>query len=81
MASGASVITTRESSLPEVGGDAVVYAGTDVSSIGEAITTVVADTDARARRSVAARDRAAGFTWAASAAAHREAYRRAAARR
>ncbi|RWZ46361.1 glycosyltransferase family 1 protein [Labedella phragmitis] len=81
MASGASVITTRESSLPEVGGDAVVYAGTDVSSIGEAISTIVADTDARARRSDAARERAAGFTWAASAAAHRDAYRRAAARR
>ncbi|WP_243694865.1 glycosyltransferase family 4 protein [Labedella populi] len=78
MACGASVITTRESSLPEVGGDTVVYAGTDVSSLGSAIARVVADRDGRVERGHRARERAATFTWAVSAAAHRRAYERAA---
>jgi glycosyltransferase involved in cell wall biosynthesis len=78
MACGASVVTTRESSLPEVGGDAVVYAGTDVESLGGAIAAVVGDPEARAERGRRARERAATFTWAASAAAHRTAYERAA---
>lgn len=78
MACGASVVTTRESSLPEVGGDAVVYAGTDVESLGGAIAAVVGDPEARVERGRRARERAATFTWAASAAAHRTAYERAA---
>lgn len=74
MACGASVITTRESSLPEVGGDTVVYADTDVESLAHAIADVVGDADGRVERGVRARERAATFSWTASAAAHRHAY-------
>lgn len=78
MASGASVITTRESSLPEVGGDTVLYAGTDVRSIAEALPAPGDDGgESRADRVRRAGERASTFTWASSAAAHRDAYRRA----
>ncbi|WP_208007580.1 glycosyltransferase family 4 protein [Labedella endophytica] len=78
MASGASVVTTRESSLPEVGGDAVLYAASDARSIADALPSVSDDADERADRVRRARERAATFTWAASAEAHRAAYRLAA---
>jgi glycosyltransferase involved in cell wall biosynthesis len=75
MACGAAVLTTRELALPEVGGDAVAYCGTSRAEIAAGIRGLL-DDDAR-RRDLAARavERAASFTWDASAAAHVEAYR------
>ena len=75
MACGAVVLTTRELSLPEVGGDAVAYCGTDADSIGTALAGLLDDAPRRAALSAAAAARAASFTWAASAARHIEAYR------
>ncbi|UZN01923.1 glycosyltransferase family 4 protein [Cellulomonas sp. S1-8] len=80
MACGAAVLTTRELSLAEVGGDAVAYCDVDVDSIADALGALLADEDERHRLSHAARERAATFTWAASAARHAESYRRAARR-
>lgn len=74
MACGAVVLTTRELSLPEVGGDAVAYCGTSAGEIGDALTGLLGDDDRRARLAAAARERAQSFTWAASAARHVEAF-------
>ena len=74
MACGAAVLTTRELSLPEVGGDAVAYCGTDDASIGRELRALLADDERRARLSVAARERAATFTWEAAAAVHLAAF-------
>ncbi|MCL3862699.1 glycosyltransferase family 1 protein [Actinotalea sp. K2] len=77
MACGAAVLTTRELSLPEVGGDAVAYCGTDEESIASSLREMLDDP---ARCTVLAADaveRAAGFTWAAAASAHVAAYERA----
>jgi glycosyltransferase involved in cell wall biosynthesis len=75
MASGATVLTTRALSLPEVGGDAVAYSGTDAGSIAEGLAALLADGAVRERLSAAGIERAGGFTWDASAAAHAAAYR------
>jgi glycosyltransferase involved in cell wall biosynthesis len=78
MACGAAVLTTRELSLPEVGGDAVAYCGTDSASIADALAALLDDPARREALGRAAVERAAGFTWNASAAAHLAAYRAAA---
>ncbi|MCR6491734.1 glycosyltransferase family 1 protein [Cellulomonas sp. P24] len=70
MSCGAAVLTTRELSLPEVGGDAVAYCGTDESEIAVALGDLLADGARRAALSAAAVARAAGFTWDAAARAH-----------
>ncbi|WP_454049423.1 glycosyltransferase family 4 protein [Cellulomonas sp. Marseille-Q8402] len=80
MACGAAVLTTRELSLPEVGGDAVAYCDTDEASIAAGLADLLADAPRRAALGVAARERAATFTWDAAAAVHLQAYRAAAAR-
>jgi glycosyltransferase involved in cell wall biosynthesis len=77
MACGAAVLTTSELSLPEVGGDAVDYCGTDESSIAAALRQLLDDSERRAQLSAAAIRRAAGFTWAAAAEAHLAAYEQA----
>ncbi|QTE30248.1 glycosyltransferase family 4 protein [Pengzhenrongella sicca] len=74
MACGAAVLTTRELSLPEVGGDAVAYCGTDDGSIAAALANLLAEPERRAELSAAAITRAAGFTWDAAAAVHLAAY-------
>lgn len=74
MACGAAVLTTRELSLPEVGGDAVAYCGTGSDAIGAALADLLGDARRRAALSAAAEARAASFTWAASAAQHLTAY-------
>ena len=76
MACGASVLTTRELSLPEVGGDAVAYCGTSVESIASGLAALLGDDERRAALGQAAALRAQGFTWAASAEAHEVAYAR-----
>ena len=76
MACGAAVLTTRETSLPEVGGDAVAYCGLDVPAITRALVELDADAERRRRLGRAALARAGQeqFTWRASARAHVEAY-------
>jgi glycosyltransferase involved in cell wall biosynthesis len=75
MASGAAVLTTRRLALPEVGGDAVAYAETDAASLAHELGLLLDSPDRRNRLRAAGLERAAGFTWAASADAHRDAYR------
>ncbi|NUU16808.1 glycosyltransferase family 4 protein [Cellulomonas humilata] len=77
MACGAAVLTTRELSLSEVGGDAVEYTGTDAPSIGTALSALLADPARRAELSAAAVARASGFTWDATAVATVAAYEQA----
>lgn len=78
MACGATVLTTRELSLPEVGGDAVAYCTTDEAGIGLALSALLDDPQRRRELSAAAVQRAARFTWDAAAAAHVAAYEHAA---
>ncbi|MCL2594615.1 MAG: glycosyltransferase family 4 protein [Promicromonosporaceae bacterium] len=74
MACGATVLTTRELSLPEVGGDAVAYCGTDDASIEAELRALLNDAPRRAALAEAAIVRAQTFTWAAAAQAHLRAY-------
>jgi len=77
MATGACVLTTRELSLPEVGGDAVDYTGTSAHDIAERLSALLADPALRAELGRRALTRAGRFTWAAGALAHQTAYERA----
>lgn len=74
LACGAAVLTSRELALPEVGGDAVAYTGTSDREIGDALARLLADDDEHARLAAAGPERAAAFTWEASAAVHLTAY-------
>lgn len=69
MCAGTPVLTTREASIPEIGGDAVRYAdGRDEAAFADALVKAVNLPHAeRARQVEAARKRAADFTWEASA--------------
>lgn len=78
MAAGAAVLTTRRLAIPEVGGDAVAYCGIDAKDIAAGLVELLDDPARRAELSTAAQRRAKDFSWAASAALHREAYSRAA---
>ena len=75
MACGAPVLTTRELSLPEVGGEAVAYCDPDTDSIRVALAALLDDPGRRDALAAAAVSRAAEFTWERAAAAHVEAYR------
>lgn len=81
MACGAAVLTTRETSLPEVGGDAVAYCGLDAAAISRALVELHCHPERREALGRAAQERASSeqFTWRASAQAHMRAYRAAAA--
>ncbi|WP_172192233.1 glycosyltransferase family 4 protein [Actinomyces faecalis] len=76
MACGAAVLTTRQTSLPEVGGQAVAYCGLEAEAIARALVELDADPVRRAGLSRDAQARALSeqFTWAASARAHVDAY-------
>jgi glycosyltransferase involved in cell wall biosynthesis len=64
MAAGAAVVTSPNSSLPEVGGDAVRYADPrDPRSIAEAIGALLISPAQRAELGAAARARSAAFDW------------------
>ncbi|WP_431837328.1 glycosyltransferase family 4 protein [Cellulomonas sp. Y8] len=80
MACGSAVLTTRELSLPEVGGDAVAYTGTAAADIALALRELLDDAPRRAQLAAAAEARAAGFTWREAARAHVAAYEHALAR-
>jgi glycosyltransferase involved in cell wall biosynthesis len=77
MACGAATLTTRHLSLPEVGGEAVAYCETEPDSIATALAGLLDDPELRARLGAAGVARAAGFSWASTAAAHLQAYERA----
>ncbi len=77
MACGAAVLTTRRLALPEVGGDAVAYTGTDPDDIARDLAALLDDPARRAALCEAGRRRAQEFTWARSAQRHVEAYERA----
>ena len=79
MACGAPVMTVNRLSLPEVGGDAVAYTEPDAESIGAGLKALLDDEPRRRALAAAGQVRAREFTWAASAEAHAETYRRAAA--
>ncbi|WP_250442525.1 glycosyltransferase family 1 protein [Actinotalea sp. C106] len=74
MACGAAVLTTRELSLPEVGGDAVAYCGTTEHEIGAALRDLLQDEERRRTLGDAAARRAALFTWDTAAEVHLRAY-------
>lgn len=69
MLAGAPVLTTREASIPEIGGDAVRYAdGRSEEAFAAALREALAlPRGERDRLVAAARARAAAFTWEASA--------------
>jgi len=69
MTAGTPVLTTREASIPEIGGEAVRYADArDEERLAEALRIAI-DLPREQRNDLveAARKRAAGFTWEASA--------------
>lgn len=74
MASGVTVLTTNRTALPEVGGDAVVYAEPDAGELALALTALLEDAPARAEFRRAGLARAAEFTWRRCAVAHLVAY-------
>jgi glycosyltransferase involved in cell wall biosynthesis len=64
MAAATPVLTSQTSSLPEIGGDAVLYCEpTDVGSIAAGMTQLAADGALRDRLSRAGYERARTFTW------------------
>jgi glycosyltransferase involved in cell wall biosynthesis len=64
MAAGAAVVTSRTSSLPEVGGDAVEYVDPhEVASIAKGLERTLSDEPHRADLGRRARERAQEFSW------------------
>lgn len=76
MSCGAPVLTSRSLSLPEVGGDAVVYTDTTSEAIGGALAELLSDEKLLASLATAAVKRAARFTWSACLVAHRAVWER-----
>ena len=68
MASGAPVITSRTSALPEVAGDAAILVDPeDVEALAGALQRALADASLREELCARGLARAAGFTWAETA--------------
>jgi glycosyltransferase involved in cell wall biosynthesis len=69
MSAGTPVLTTREASIPEIGGEAVRYADArEEESLAEALRGAIQlPQDERNQLIETAKKRAAGFTWEASA--------------
>jgi glycosyltransferase involved in cell wall biosynthesis len=79
MAAGTPVIASRCSSLPEVGGDAVLYAEHgEPRALAEAILRLAGEPSLRERLIAAGRERARGFRWDDAARATASVLRRAA---
>ena len=75
MSCGAATLTTRLTSLPEVGGDAVEYCDTDPQSIALALSALLDAPSRRDELSRAAIERSGEFTWERAARIHAQAYR------
>ena len=75
MSCGAATLTTRLTSLPEVGGDAVEYCDTDPHSIALALSALLDAPSRRDELSRAAIERSSEFTWERAARVHAQAYR------
>lgn len=70
MAYGAPVVTCRAASLPEAGGDAAAYVEPeDAAALAAAIAQIASDDAYAARLRARGLERAAGMTWAKTAAA------------
>jgi len=69
MCAGTPVLTTREASIPEIGGEAVRYADArDMEKLAEALRAAIElPQKERSQLIEAAKKRASGFTWEASA--------------
>ncbi|WP_311478110.1 glycosyltransferase [uncultured Gulosibacter sp.] len=78
MSAGAAVVTTNRTALPEVGGDAVVYAEPEPAALADALEKILTDADSAAGLRAAGLARAAEFTWERCARIHVDAYSRAA---
>lgn len=75
MQAGVPVIAARSPGLAETCADAALYADPyDAAALALALARVAADPALRAALAAAGRDRAAAFSWRASARAHIEAY-------
>src|SRR5947207_6894649 len=78
MERGVPVASSRASSLPEVGGDAVLYFDPlEVAAIADAVERLLADRGLAARLAAAGRTRAAEFRWERTARETVDVYRRA----
>ncbi|GAB3444450.1 glycosyltransferase family 1 protein [Phycicoccus ginsengisoli] len=76
MACGAVVLTTRELSLPEVGGDSAAYApGTSAEALAGTLAQLLDDVDMRGRLAASGRVRALKFSWGRAASLHQEAFK------
>ncbi|HZV77554.1 MAG TPA: glycosyltransferase family 1 protein [Candidatus Babeliales bacterium] len=76
MGCGTPVVAARAGSLPEIGGDAALYApADDVQAWAVALRSIVDDEPLRARLRVAGVQRAATFSWDESARRHVELFR------
>jgi glycosyltransferase involved in cell wall biosynthesis len=75
MAAGVPVVAARRASLPEVCGDAAYLVEPDGPGLAEGIVAALTDDRSTAVQVTKGRERAAGFTWEASAAAHAELWR------
>ena len=76
MACGAVVLASRAASLPEVLGDAAVFARPrDADGLAEALRALLGDPDRRAELATAAVAQAARYSWSATAAATADVYR------
>ena len=80
MSCGAATLTTRLTSLPEVGGDAVAYCDITPESIAHGLTDLMNDPARRARLGQAAIERSEESTWERAARVHAQAFRAAASR-
>jgi glycosyltransferase involved in cell wall biosynthesis len=69
MAAGTQVVASDVTALPEVVGGTGILVRPDAAGVAEGLVHAL-DGDGSAARVAAARDRAAGFTWEASARAH-----------
>jgi glycosyltransferase involved in cell wall biosynthesis len=74
MACGSAVLTTRALSLPEIGGDVALYSDPDAAALTTALRALLLDDDLRAAHAARGPERAAGFTWEASAELHHGAF-------
>ena len=82
MAAGRPVVTTPVSSIPEVAGDAALYAAPgDSDALAEALQQVLTDSALVADLAARGRARAAGFTWERTADGLIDLYRQAVAQR